>query len=86
MKNKKMLALIGLFVFLFVLSPIDAKEKGWSSMKAKPVYNRTAGVKIKIASVEIDGQMNDGFQGVLYSCGFAIFSKCETDDQRFEPK
>ncbi len=61
---------------------VEAEEKNWSSMKSKLVYDKS--ISVKVAGVEIGA--SSGFQGIQYKCGFALFSKCDTAQQRFEPK
>lgn len=73
-------------ILLSVLTlQLEAHEKSFSSMKQKAVYEEVTSVGISAMGVEGKYEKKSGFVGMSYSCGFALFSKCKTNDQRFEP-
>ncbi len=80
---KNLVKFLGVCLFLVSITfAAKAEEKNWSSMKSKRVYDKN--LTLKVAGIEVGA--SSGFQGINYKCGFALFSKCDTDKQRFEAK
>ncbi|UJP66640.1 hypothetical protein [Mongoliitalea daihaiensis] len=85
MKMKMFTGFLAAILISVLTFHLEAHEKSFSSMKQKAVYDEVTSIGISAMGVEGKYEKKSGFVGMSYSCGFALFSKCETDDQRFEP-